>query len=207
MIRLAIDTALANCSAALFDGDRLLAAADEIIGRGHAERLVPMIGALLAEAGVARADELLVDVGPGSFTGIRVGVAAARALGLAWGARVSGYRSTMLVGAGAFARDPALPSVFVALEAGRGELYVQRIEADGSAGELAAMSPPEAAELAKYLAVAGSGAATLALFESSLAIIGPDWPSARDVLRLREEQRALPPRPLYVRAPDASLPA
>ncbi len=207
MIRLAIDTALASCSAALFDGERLIAAADEVIGRGHAERLLPLIETLMREAGVSRADEILVDVGPGSFTGIRVGVAAARALGLAWSAPVGGFQSTALVGAAAFARDPELSSVFVALEAGRGELYVQQFERDGRADSIAALSPPEAAQRAKYHAVAGSGAATLALVEPSLMIIGPDWPSARDVLLLRPEDRALPPRPLYVRAPDAKLPA
>ena len=148
MIRLAIDTALASCSAALFDGDRLLAAADDVIGRGHAERLLPMIESLLRETGVARADEVLVDIGPGSFTGIRVGVAAARAFGLAWGANVFGFASTALVAAAAFSRDPALPHVFVALEAGRGELYVQCVDPDGHAGEVVAMPPSEAAERA-----------------------------------------------------------
>lgn len=207
MIRLAIDTALASCSVALFDGERLLAAADEVISRGHAERLLPMVQALLGETGLTRVDEILVDVGPGSFTGIRVGVAAARALGLAWNADVRGFASTALVAAAAFARDPGLPHVFVALEAGRGELYVQLADRDGGASGVEAMSPPEAAERAKYLAVAGSGAATLALIESSLAIIGPDWPSARDVLLLSADRRRLPPSPVYIRAPDATLPA
>ena len=73
---LVIDTATAACSVALLDGDRVFAERHEVVGRGHAERLVPMI-AELPDGG--RAEAILVDVGPGSFTGIRVGLAAARA--------------------------------------------------------------------------------------------------------------------------------
>ena len=84
MRTLAIDCATEVCSAALFDGAKLLDGRCETIGRGHAERLVPMI-AELPDKG--RADRILVSLGPGSFTGVRIGLAAARALGLAWGVR------------------------------------------------------------------------------------------------------------------------
>ncbi|MEE2916267.1 MAG: tRNA (adenosine(37)-N6)-threonylcarbamoyltransferase complex dimerization subunit type 1 TsaB, partial [Pseudomonadota bacterium] len=95
---LSIDTATAACSVALFEDGRLIDARHAVVGRGHAERLVPMI-AELPDGG--RADHILVDVGPGSFTGIRVGIAAARGLALGWGASVSGYGALALVAAAA----------------------------------------------------------------------------------------------------------
>ena len=104
MLTLAIDTATAACSVALFDGDVLIGVERERVGRGHAERVLPMIAAL-PDGG--RAARILVDVGPGSFTGIRVGVAAARGLALGWGAEALGYSSLACVAAAEFARDPS----------------------------------------------------------------------------------------------------
>jgi len=88
MRTLVIDTATRACSVALFDDENVIAAAYEVIGRGHAERLLPLIAALPDNG---KADRVMVNVGPGSFTGIRVGVAAAKALGLAWHIDVHGY--------------------------------------------------------------------------------------------------------------------
>src|SRR6187402_2735190 len=96
---LVIETATAACSVALLAGRTRLAGAHELVGRGHAERLVPMIGEVLAAAGLERADLILVDCGPGSFTGIRVGLAAARALGYAWNVPVHGYSALALIAA------------------------------------------------------------------------------------------------------------
>ena len=96
MRTLVIDSATEACSVALFEDGALLAGACEVIGRGHAERLVPMI-AELPDKG--RAERIVVSLGPGSFTGVRIGLAAARALGLAWQAEVLGYPTLALVAA------------------------------------------------------------------------------------------------------------
>ena len=80
---LVIETATAACSVALVEAGAVVDRRHEVVGRGHAERLVPMIAELLQDAPTP--DAVLVDCGPGSFTGIRVGLAAARAFGLAWG--------------------------------------------------------------------------------------------------------------------------
>ena len=116
---LAFDTSSAACTAALFDDSgQCVARADEVIGRGHSERLVPMIGELL---GPAVPDEIIVGVGPGSFTGIRVAIAAAHGLAIGWGASLSGMSSLALIAAAAKSDGP----VAVAVAGGHGELFVQ----------------------------------------------------------------------------------
>ena len=206
-MELAIETALHACSAALIDDGCVVADRHEIIARGHAERLVPLIAELLAEAGVRRADGIVVDIGPGSFTGIRVGLAAAKAFGLAWKVPVAGCTSTALVAAGAFAEHPQLEQLYVAFDASRGEVYAQVFDRDGALGEIAALAPDAAAAAARGMTVAGSGAALLAAADPSLSIIDHPWPRAADVRRLPATARGEAARPLYIRAPDAKVPA
>src|SRR5207253_8671379 len=117
---LVIETATEACSVALFEGGALVAGDYAVIGRGHAERLVPMI-ARLPEKG--RAERIAVSLGPGSFTGVRIGLAAARALGLAWQAQVVGYPTLALVAAMAQAKRDE--PVTVCMTGGHGEWFVQ----------------------------------------------------------------------------------
>src|SRR3954469_21260029 len=115
---LAFDTSTAACSAALFDGSgSCIVRKDEMIGRGHSERLVPMLAELLDGRS---AETIIVGVGPGSFTGIRVGIAAAHGLAIGWGAELKGMSSLALLASGAG------EEVCAAMTGGHGELFVQQ---------------------------------------------------------------------------------
>lgn len=198
---LAFDTSSAACTAALFDGSgACIASADEVIGRGHAERLVPMIAELM---GGRRADRILVGVGPGSFTGIRVAIAAAHGLAIGWGAKLAGMSSLGLLAAGADSMSP----VGTAVTGGHGELFVQQF--DGATleplSEVANAVPFTAAELIDTPSVVGSGARPL--------VDARGWgeaheilPSAANACRLPQSLRTLAPKPIYARAPDARVP-
>jgi tRNA threonylcarbamoyl adenosine modification protein YeaZ len=202
---LAIETGTAACSVALIDGTTIVAARHEIIGRGHAERLVPLVEAVLAEAG-GRPRAIAVDVGPGSFTGLRVGIAAARGFGLVWNVPVHGYSSTTLIAASMLAAHDAAP-LTVVMDAGRGEVFVQSFDRDLQPAAPAAALPIAAAATAYEGALAGTGAALLRAAGSAAMILSETPPDARDVRLLPAALRSLPPTPLYVRAPDAKLPA
>lgn len=200
MPTLVIETATAACSVALIDGARVIASAHEVVGRGHAERLIPMIAELL-ESKVP--DAILVDCGPGSFTGVRVGIAAARGLAIGWGVPVTGYSSLALLAAASFAAHPDRSRLAVVLEGGHGEVFMQHF-----AAPLAAVTPlvsalPEAALAAVHgLPIIGSGVQRLARLDPALDMHDA-LPDAASAALLGAAQRDLPPRPIYGRAPDA----
>lgn len=203
MRTLVIDTATAACSVALIEGGRVLDRRHETVGRGHAERLVPMI-AELADSG--RAGHILVDVGPGSFTGIRVGIAAARGLALGWGASVAGYSSAALIAAAAIADGIAAP-LAVVLEGGHGELFMQGYLAPLAAdGALRSLPPMEALHALAGRPAVGSGVRWLTPLDTGLAA-HEALPDAARAILLPEALTSLPARPLYGRAPDAKLPS
>ncbi len=199
---LVIETATAACSVALIKGGEVVARRHEVVGRGHAERLVPMI-AELPDGG--RGARILVDCGPGSFTGVRVGLAAARGLALGWGVPVAGFSSMALVAAAALARSGA-PAVATVLEGGHGELFVQ-VFANPLAptGPLASLKPEPALAALAGLVAAGNGLAALAALDPALMVMEA-LPDAADAVLLPAVLAALPPRPIYGRAPDAKLP-
>ena len=195
---LAIDTSTAACTAALFDeAGACVASRDELIGRGHAERLAPMLAELLEGR---TAETVLVGVGPGSFTGIRVGIAAAHGLAIGWDARLHGMSSLALIAASAKADAP----VAAAMIGGHGELFVQQFDVElQPVTGLLNLPPALAAAEISADTVAGPGAQSLVAARGTGRSIDC-WPSASLALRLPEGLRTLDPAPLYARAPDAT---
>jgi tRNA threonylcarbamoyladenosine biosynthesis protein TsaB len=194
---LVIDCATAACSVALLGaGGTVLGAAHEIVGRGHAERLLPMVETVLAGR---RPDAILVDCGPGSFTGLRVGLAAAHGLAIGWNVPVSGYSSMALIAAASGEAQAT-----VALIGGHGELFVQNYGGDPIAPlcELRSLSPDAAAAAFAAPLVLGSGAQALVEARGH-----GEWrdllPRAAEAGVLPPSLRDLPPKPIYGRAPDA----
>ena len=193
---LVIETATAACSAALLDRDELVAEAHEIVGRGHAERLVPMIAELLDGR---RPDSILVDCGPGSFTGVRVGLAAAQGLAIGWRAPLAGFSALSLLAAMSGAGEVA-----AAMQGGHGELFVQSFAGDPIApvDDLRSLAPADAAAAIAAELVVGSGAEALVAARGhgrALDLL----PRAGQAGGLPAPLRSLPPRPIYGRAPDA----
>ncbi|MBV1686638.1 tRNA (adenosine(37)-N6)-threonylcarbamoyltransferase complex dimerization subunit type 1 TsaB [Novosphingobium sp. G106] len=201
MLTLAIDSATEACSVALFDGERLVAGDYRTLGRGHAEQLVPMIAAL---PGGGRADRIAVALGPGSFTGVRVGLAAARALAFAWGADLVGYPTLDLVAA--MARAQRGGPLAVATTGGHGEWFVASFDAAGAVTRpLASLTPTEAAATCSEALVAGSQAEALVAARGSGEAL-PLLPDARALPLLPPAALTGEVHPLYGRAPDAKLP-
>lgn len=202
MRTLVIDCATEACSVALFDGASLIAGDCRVLGRGHAEQLVPMIAALPDKG---RAGRIAVALGPGSFTGVRVGLAAARALAFAWDAELVGYPTLALVAAMARTQHPGT-AVTVCMTGGHGEWFVQDFGDDGiAAAPLASLTPDQAAAGAGPGLVAGSQAEALVAARGTGTAL-PLWPDARAFAALDPQSLSADTAPLYGRAPDARLP-
>ena len=196
---LAFDTSTAACTAALLEPDgTIIASRDEVIGRGHAERLVPMIDEMLDGHVPTR---ILVGVGPGSFTGLRVGIAAAHGMAIGWKVPLNGMNSLALLAASA---PPGEGKVAAAMAGGHGELFVQTFDRKklSATGPILSISPPAAALKVDAPVVVGSGAEALVAARHSGEAI-PLLPSASRALALPELLRMLECKPIYARAPDA----
>ncbi|AXB76218.1 tRNA (adenosine(37)-N6)-threonylcarbamoyltransferase complex dimerization subunit type 1 TsaB [Novosphingobium sp. P6W] len=200
---LVIDSATDACSVALFAGDTLVAGDYRVLGRGHAEALVPMIAAL---PGRGRASRIAVALGPGSFTGVRVGLAAARALAMAWGSELVGYPTLALVAA--MARNcEGVQAVGVAMTGGHGEWFVEGFDSDGaSCRPLASRTPGNASiETVEHIVAGNQAEALVAARGTGRAL--PLWPDARAFSLLAASVLKADTQPLYGRAPDAKLPS
>lgn len=200
---LALDTTLAACGVAVLRGDDVLARRQEVMGRGQAEALLPMVRDAMATAGLLfpAVQLVAVTVGPGTFTGIRTGLAAARGLALAVGCPCIGVTTTAALAAAV----PDRP-LLVAIDALKDEVYWQVF--DTMTGPELAAPDVVAARLPSGMAALGSGAALVQGAGVPLLVLpAPPHPDPVLVGRLGlaayRTGKGLPPSPLYLRRPDA----
>jgi tRNA threonylcarbamoyladenosine biosynthesis protein TsaB len=213
---LAIDTALEACSAAVLDTEQAATSVHESqpMVRGHAEGLMPLIARVMerAELDFAALDRIAVTTGPGSFTGLRVGIAAARGIALAAGKPVVGLTTLAAYAARLVAADDTLP-VVVAIDARHDHVYLQVFGPGGRT-----IVAPRLAPLREALRIAATGAPRLT--GTAAAMLAAAWPAGERAPSLVDARRApdidwvarlgaaapdtgAPPKPLYLRAPDA----
>jgi tRNA threonylcarbamoyladenosine biosynthesis protein TsaB len=216
MLILAIDTALDACAAGVLDTDaaELIAQESQAMKRGHAEALMPLIGRVMKASGVgfAALDRIAVTTGPGSFTGLRVGLSAARGIALASAKPVVGLTTLAAYAAPIVSQNAGRP-VISAIDARHDHVYFQVVSGDGGALILPRVAPIEEA-----LDAARFGAAHLV--GNAAKILAERWPAeapppfevddrpAPDIAWLAWLGAAVTPdiapaRPYYLRAPDA----
>lgn len=215
MLVLAIDTALEACSAAIFDSDQgaIIAADTEIMARGHAEASMPLVERVMREAGLDffAIDRIAVTVGPGSFTGLRVGIAAARGIALAARKEIVGITTLAALAAPYLAAEPNAP-VAAAIDGRHRHVYFQLYGAQGRVLLSPRIVPVEDAVHAAAGASArlvGSGARMMAdIWPDPIHLPAIDERRAPDIdwvarLGADANAREAPPKPLYLRPPDA----
>jgi len=206
---LALDACLGACSVAVMDGDRVLAVRSEPMWRGHQERLASMVAQTMAEAGCAfeALTRIGVTVGPGSFTGLRVGIAFAKGLALALDIPVVGVGSLAALAQG------RLGLILAAADARRGQVYWQVFDGGAALTEPAVspiedaaafFHPPHEGE-GKEILIIGPGAALFEGLFPRATIVAIDAADPVSIARLAQVSDD-PPAPLYLRAPDAKLP-
>jgi tRNA threonylcarbamoyladenosine biosynthesis protein TsaB len=211
---LAFDTSGPTLSVVAAEAGEPVARRDEALDRGHAERLLPLLGAALVEAGWSWRDLDLIAVatGPGNFTGIRAGIAVARALVLALQCRALGIGTLEIIAESAGEQALAGQWIDAVLDARRDEVYVQRFTSD-----MQVLTPPALVPMAEFARRCPSGGILVGDVAARLVRAGETaLPGSRDALtmarlvgrRMAEGAEPVPPedlRPVYVRPPDARL--
>jgi tRNA threonylcarbamoyl adenosine modification protein YeaZ len=216
MLVLAIDTALDACAAGVLDTNagRLIAQETLPMRRGHAETLMPLIARVIESAGIAVAalDRIVATTGPGSFTGLRVGLSAARGIALAADKPVVGVTTLAAFAAPVIGENRKSP-VISAIDARHDQVYFQTTSGDG-----ATLVHPRVAPIEEALAASRFGAPHLV--GNAAKLLADRWPThlappvvvdpqpAPDIawvgwLGAAVSPNAAPPRPYYLRAPDA----
>jgi tRNA threonylcarbamoyladenosine biosynthesis protein TsaB len=219
MLILAIDTALDACAAAVLDTEagKLIAHESQAMKRGHAEALMPLIARVIAQSAVAFAslDRIVVTTGPGSFTGLRVGLSAARGIALAANRPVVGVTTLTAYAAPVVSQNGEHP-VVSAIDARHDQVYLQVVSGNGSS-----LVRPRVAPIEEALGASRFGAPHLV--GNAAGILADRWPphapppfkvdalSAPDIAWVGWLGAAVNPntataRPFYLRAPDAKPP-
>jgi tRNA threonylcarbamoyladenosine biosynthesis protein TsaB len=205
---LAIDTCLAACQAALWRDGKIIASVSEPMARGHQERLAPMVETIMGEARLpfTAVDRIAVTVGPGSFTGLRVGLAFAKGLALALDKPIVGIGTLEALAAS----TPETGLVIAIVDARRDQAYWQAFERGGPA------SPPQAWAVADIVdwvveqggpqTLVGPGAGLLASRFPKATNASTPAPDPAAIARLAAGRAPARPQPLYLRTPDAKLP-
>jgi tRNA threonylcarbamoyladenosine biosynthesis protein TsaB len=216
MLILAIDTALDACAAAVLDtgSSKMIAVESQPMKRGHAEALMPLIGRVMKEAGLpfAALDRIAVTTGPGSFTGLRVGLSAARGIALAAGKPAVGLTTLSAYAAPLISESDEHP-VISAIDARHGHVYLQVVSGNGSS-----LVRPKVAPLEEALTASRFGAPHL--IGNAAKLLAERWPKeapppitvdaqpAPDItwvawLGAAVNPATAPAKPYYLRAPDA----
>jgi tRNA threonylcarbamoyl adenosine modification protein YeaZ len=216
MLVLAIDTSLDACAACILDTDagRQVGCESLAMKRGHAEALMPLIARVVQSAGIAFSslDRIAATTGPGSFTGLRVGLSAARGIALAANKPAVGVTTLAAYAAPIVGENRGSPVISV-IDARHGHVYFQTVGGDGST-----LIPPQVAPIEEALAASRFGAPHLV--GNAARLLADRWPAhasppvavdpqaAPDIawvawLAAAVDPNAAPPRPTYLRAPDA----
>ena len=215
MLVLAIDTALEACSAAIFDSGQgaIIAGETQFMARGHAETLMPLLDGVMREAGLDffALDRIAVTVGPGSFTGLRVGIAAARGIALAAKKEVVGITTLAALAAPYLAAEPNIP-VAATIDGRHRHVYFELYGTQGHVLLSPRIIPVEDA-------VHAAAGATARLVGSGSRMMTEIWPEPMHLPSIDERRapdidwvarlgaaaqlREAPPKPLYLRPPDA----
>jgi tRNA threonylcarbamoyladenosine biosynthesis protein TsaB len=219
MLILAIDTALDACAAAVLDTDagKLIAQESQAMKRGHAEALMPLIARVMKASGIAFAalDRIAVTTGPGSFTGLRVGLSAARGIALAAAKPAVGL-TTLTAFAAPFVGENSPHPVLSAIDARHDHVYFQLVSGDGGS-----LVKPKVAPIEEVLAASRFGAPHLV--GNAAGILADRWPAdapapikvdvqpAPDInwvawVGAAVNPETAPAKPYYLRAPDAKPP-
>lgn len=201
---LVIDTALDACTAAVFEDGHALGVRTELMARGHSERLGGFVRDAVAEAGggFEALERIGVTVGPGSFTGLRVGLAFAQGLGAALGLPVVGISTLEALARSADRGQGATAAV---IDARRGQVYLQRFRDGAPVAGPEALSIEDAATLLADGGCRITGSGAVLVGGPAEAATTPD-PAALAMLTAAHDPEAYPPKPLYLRAPDATPP-